>query len=189
MLSASELDSARAAQQRSAAQVTELKATLLALRRGTRAEEIEQARAALATAEAALRAEELSDRRLAIRTPMAGIVEALPYRIGERPPVGAPIVVMLDNASAFARVYMPEPRKAAMRPGTSVTARIDGVDAPIQGSVRYVAAQSAFTPYYALTQRDRGRLAYLAEIDLDHAATRNLPAGIPLEIDVSSVVP
>jgi HlyD family secretion protein len=46
--------------------------------------------------------------------------------------------------------------------------------------VRKVLADPAFTPFFALTERDRGRLTYLAEIDLPDAS-QDLPAGVPLE--------
>jgi HlyD family secretion protein len=48
--------------------------------------------------------------------------------------------------------------------------------------VRYVSAEAAFTPYYALTQKDRSRLAYLAEITLDDPAAQALPAGQPIQV-------
>jgi HlyD family secretion protein len=47
--------------------------------------------------------------------------------------------------------------------------------------VRTVSQDAAFTPYYALTERDRGRLAYVAKIDLEGEAARELPTGLPLE--------
>jgi HlyD family secretion protein len=48
--------------------------------------------------------------------------------------------------------------------------------------VRYISAEAAFTPYYSLTQKDRSRLAYLAEITLDDANAAALPAGMPIQV-------
>jgi HlyD family secretion protein len=48
--------------------------------------------------------------------------------------------------------------------------------------VRYISAQAAFTPYFALTQKDRSHLSYLAEITLAGPAAADLPAGIPVEV-------
>jgi HlyD family secretion protein len=53
---------------------------------------------------------------------------------------------------------------------------------PFSGTLRYIAGEASFTPYYALTQRDRSRLAFLAEIDLPEPEARNLPAGVPVEV-------
>ena len=44
------------------------------------------------------------------------------------------------------------------------TVRLDGVDREMQGAVRWVSADASFTPYFALTEHDRSRLAYLAEL-------------------------
>jgi HlyD family secretion protein len=64
---------------------------------------------------------------------------------------------------------------------------VDGVAQPFTGALRYIAGEASFTPYYALTQRDRSRLAYLAEIDLPEPAARNLPAGVPVEVPLDRV--
>jgi len=48
--------------------------------------------------------------------------------------------------------------------------------------VRTLAHDAAFTPYYALTQHDRGRLSYLAEVDLEGANLDALPTGVPVEV-------
>jgi HlyD family secretion protein len=58
---------------------------------------------------------------------------------------------------------------------------VDGLKT-YQGKVRYVSSEAAFTPYYALTQRDRSRLSYLAEIDFTEASAANLPGGVPVEV-------
>ena len=59
----------------------------------------------------------------------------------------------------------------------------------LKGTVRYVSAEAAFTPYYALTQKDRSRLAYLAEITLDDPAAQALPAGLPIQVLVPAAQP
>ena len=51
----------------------------------------------------------------------------------------------------------------------------------VEGTVRWVSADASFTPYFALTEHDRSRLSYLAEIDLPGAA--GLPSGVPLQAD------
>ena len=68
-------------------------------------------------------------------------------------------------------------------PGRSADIYVDGLDTPIPGRVRWVAAEAAFTPYYALTERDRGHLTYLAKIDIADDRER-LPDGVPVEVDL-----
>jgi HlyD family secretion protein len=68
-----------------------------------------------------------------------------------------------------------------------VQVHVDGRDDALNGVVRFVSAEAAFTPYYALTQEDRSRLSYLAEIDLTDAAARDVPSGIPVQVSMPGV--
>jgi HlyD family secretion protein len=182
LVSASELDQARARRDDARAARDETRARLRLLQEGTRAEQLAQARAAVDRARAELAELEVVAERYAVRAPRPGLIEALPYEIGERPPVGAPIVVMLADGTPYARVHVPEPLRVAYAPGTTVQVRVDGVAEPLAGTVRYVSAQASFTPYNSLTQKDRSRLAYLAEITLDGEAAAKLPAGVPVQV-------
>lgn len=184
LVSASELDAARAARDTAAARVREAAAQLEALETGTRIEQIAQARAALAAAESARRALAVTESRLVVRATRDGVVEALPYELGERPPRGAPVAVLLAAGAPYARVYVPEPLRARVSAGTRATVHVDGVPQPFEAVVRFVASEAAFTPYFALTQRDRSRLSYLAEVDVTDPAARTLPAGVPLEVHI-----
>jgi HlyD family secretion protein len=60
--------------------------------------------------------------------------------------------------------------------------RIAGLDGDFAGRVRTLAHDAAFTPYYALTQHDRGRLCYLAEVELSGPDLDGLPIGVPVEV-------
>jgi HlyD family secretion protein len=79
-------------------------------------------------------------------------------------------------------VYIPEPLRTQFQPGTRTRVRVDGRDGDLTGVVRFVSAEAAFTPYYALTQEDRSRLSYLALIDLDTQAAANVPTGMPVQV-------
>jgi HlyD family secretion protein len=186
LFSQAQLDDARAARDGSRATSREAQAQLTELLRGTRIEEVDQARAALALAEAARQQLEVSNTRLTVLATRAGTVDALPYKAGERPPRGAPIVVLLADSPAFARVYVPEARRIHVRPGAAAQIFVDGLEQPLAGKVRYVASDSAFTPYFALTQRDRGRLVFLCEIEVVDSGRQSLPAGVPVEAQIDS---
>lgn len=158
------------------------KEALEKLLNGTRVEELQQAMADLAAEQAQIEATELSIRRLKVYAPVSGLLDKRLYQIGERPPVGATIAVILDDARIYARIYVPEPQRASIQPGKNLNVRVDGVSKPMQGTVRWVSSDATFTPYFALTEHDRSRLSYLAEVDLTQA--ENLPAGLPLEVDL-----
>jgi HlyD family secretion protein len=186
VVSRSELDRQLAARNAADAARKEARAQLTLLLKGTRIEELDQAREALAQAQAALDQLQISESRLTVRAPRAGVIEALPYELGERPPAGAPVVIMLADGETYARVYIPAEVRSRVMAGTRAEVRIDGTDQPFTGRLRYVAGEAAFTPYYALTQEDRGRLSYLAEVVLTEARATQLPVGIPVEVTFQS---
>jgi HlyD family secretion protein len=86
-------------------------------------------------------------------------------------------------------VYVPQAVRARVAPGLPAVVAVEGLDGTFEGVVRYVSAEAAFTPYYALTERDRGRLTYVAEVVLSGEAARNLPSGLPVEVDFPSLGP
>jgi HlyD family secretion protein len=184
LLSESSLDQARARRDTARSSRDSARARLDLLLQGTRTEQVAEARAAVERATAALAEVETTVDRYTVRAPRDGMIEALPYELGERPAAGKPLVVMLADGAPYARVYVPEPLRSTFVAGSSVEASIDGESKRFRGTVRYIAAEAAFTPYYSLTQKDRSRLAFLAEITLDEPEAARLPAGVPVQVHV-----
>jgi len=155
---------------------------------GTTVEELQQATAALEAAEAGITRIQLDIERLKIYAPVDGMLDKRLYQLGERPQPGATVSVILDAARTYARIYVPEPLRSSIQPGNQLDVRVDGIDRSITGTVRWVSADATFTPYFALTEHDRSRLSYLAEVDVPDASA--LPSGVPLEVDfpVSDVI-
>lgn len=181
MLPANAEDRQRALKDGAAADERAAHERLLELEHGTRAEVIGQAAAALAATHAQVAGLELTLARHTVRSPRTGVIDALPYELGERPPKGAPVAVLLAAGQPYARVYIPETRRASVAAGDAATVRLDGMDRDWRAEVRYVSAEAAFTPYYALNERDRGRLSFLAEIVLTEPEAASLPTGMPVE--------
>lgn len=170
------LDAAIATQKLRQAQLQELLA-------GTTVEELAQAEQAVKQAEAHRDAAQVDVDRHAIRAPVDGVVDSRLFEVGERPGVGQPVAVMLGGEQSYARVYIPEHLRVRVSAGTDALLWVDGLEQPIKGSVRWVATEAAFTPYYALTERDRGRLAYVAKVDVAEQRDR-LPDGVPVEVEL-----
>ncbi len=154
---------------------------LAELEHGTRSEVVEQAAAALAAARAQVTELELAVARYAVHAPRAGVIDALPYELGERPPRGALIAILLAAGQPYARVFIPETQRVNVTAGTAATVRVDGTDRDWKAEVRYISSEAAFTPYYALNERDRGRLSFLAEVVLTEPEAAGLPTGMPVE--------
>jgi HlyD family secretion protein len=180
--SASRRDLLRSQRDQTAAARDQARATLEELERGTTSEELDQARGALAGAEAALVDVQVGLERLTVRAPRPGRVDALPFKLGERPPAGAVVAVLLSADPPYARVYVPEAVRARISTGTHARVRLAGRDGELEGLVRKLAHEASFTPYYALTQYDRGRLSYLAEVEVTGSGLEDLPTGVPVEV-------
>jgi HlyD family secretion protein len=175
-----ELDRAQTAWKSTQAQETAARESLAALLHGTTPEELQQAAAAVSANEAMLAQAEIDLERTRIRAPVPGIIDKQLFQLGERPPAGSTVAVLLDSSRVFARIYVPADLRARVVPGERLSVQIDGISGTISGTVRWVSSDASFTPYFALTEHDRSRLSYLAEIDLDGAA--GLPSGIPLTV-------
>jgi len=176
------LDHARASFDEALAARDASRATLDELLEGTTAEELIQAEAGLAEALAVLTDARVRLGRLDVRAPADAWVDALPYQVGERPRAGAVVAVLLADEAPYARVYVPEAVRIEVEPNTPAAVYIDGMDEPMPGHVRTVSRNAAFTPYYALTERDRGRLVYVAKVDLEGPRAHALPTGVPVEV-------
>jgi len=103
--------------------------------------------------------------------------------IGERPAPGQPMAILLSGAQVYAHVYVPESLRVHVGPGTNALVFVDGLDQPLAGRVRWVASESAFTPYFALTEHDRGRLSFVAKVDILDS-DRRLPDGVPVDVEL-----
>ncbi len=181
LTSADTLDRARAARDAAASTLDQRRARLEELLAGTTVEELRQAEAAVAAAAAALEAVEIDLARHALTAPVAGVIDSRLLEAGERPQPGQPVLVLLTGEQPYARVYVPEALRVTVAPGARATIYVDGLDAALDGRVRWVASEAAFTPYFALTERDRGRLAFLAKVDIVEDRAR-LPDGVPVEV-------
>ena len=176
------LDRTRAALDAAQANLKLRLAQLEELLAGTTIEQLAQAEQAVRQAAAIRDGARINLERLVVRSPVDGIAESRLFELGERPNPGQPLMVVLAGRQPYARVYVPERLRIHVAAGDVVDVHIDGLDEPVKGRVRWVSSEAAFTPYFALTERDRGRLSYAAKIDLDIDRDR-LPDGVPVEAE------
>jgi HlyD family secretion protein len=178
----SRLDNAQALWETASAREQADREALASLLSGTTIEELQQAQAAVDAADAAIRTLQIDLDRSKVITPSGGMIDKVLYEVGERPQAGATVAVLLDSSRVFARIYVPEHLKASVTAGSVLDIRLDGVDTVQKGTVSWVSADSVFTPYFALTEHDRSRLSFLAEVEIGNA--QDLPSGLPLEASI-----
>lgn len=183
LVAAAALDRAVAAERSAQAQVKAARARLDELLRGARREDITAAEATLAAQEAQVRQLTVTRDRLNVTAPRAGRVDALPFRAGDQPPVGATLVSLLVGDAPYARVYVPATLRAKIAPGARFRIHVQGIKEPFAATLRSIRSEPAFTPYYALAGDDAARLVYRAELVLAGAAAQQLPAGLPMQAE------
>jgi HlyD family secretion protein len=183
LVAAADVDRARAAAGNAQAQVRAAQAALAELENGSRREDIAQGEAALRASQAQATAQQATLDKLGVVAPRAGIVDSLPYKLGDQAPVGAPLAILLVGDAPYARVYVPEPIRGDVRVGSAARVFVEGRDGALPGKVRMIRSEPSFTPYYALIGKDAARLSYLAEIALDGKDAAQLPAGLPVRVE------
>jgi len=182
LASADSLDAANAALDAAKANAKLRRAQLEEMLSGTTVEELAQAEQSVVQATARRDGALIDVARHTTRAPVAGVVDSRLFEIGERPPSGQAVLILLVGEQPYARVFVPEALRARLHTGSKASVYPDGLDSPLDGSVRWIASESAFTPYYALTERDRGRLSFVAKVDIAGATIR-LPDGLPVEVE------
>ncbi|RLV59086.1 biotin/lipoyl-binding protein [Parashewanella curva] len=188
LVSQSNLDKARADRDTARANLHSATEAFLKLTAGARVEDVEQAKAELAAAQAQAALQQQRLKELTITATRNGILDNLPYNLGERPPLAGIVAIIQANSVPYARVYVPASHRIKMVIGAQVPVHVDGVKGSFAGKVRRIATEPSFSPYYALTESERSHLMYLAEITLPFIS-ESLPSGVPAQADLSHIQP
>lgn len=180
-----EVDGAIARRDSAAATLQQAQEQLAQLNNGTRPEQLSQAEAAVASARAQTDSAQKTLDDLTLTAPAAAAVDALPWHQGDRINAGTVAITLLTLGDPYARVYLPANRLDGLRSGSNVQVRVDGLAQPLTGTLTNIRSQPAFTPYYALNERDRSSLMYLSEVHFSGTALeqlRTVPTGRTLEV-------
>ncbi|MFO6424060.1 HlyD family secretion protein [Motilimonas sp. KMU-193] len=183
VLTKSDLDQAQAALTTAQAKQEQAQQSWQQLHNGTRSEQVAQGRALVAAAQASLAIEQQHLADLTLVAQQAAIVDVLPWQVGDRVMAGTQLVGLLATQRPYVRAYVPATWLDRVSVGSSVRILVDGRAEALSGTVRKVRSEPAYTPFYALNERDRARLMYLTDIDLDLAG-QTLPTGLNLEVEL-----
>lgn len=183
LVSQATLDQTLASRDSNSAAVRTAEEELHILTNGTRYEDLLMGEANLAVMQAALASENKKLADLTITATRDGLLDNLPWNLGERVTLGSPVAIVLAGNAPYARIYVPEPYRVKITTGDSLIMHVDGLEQSITGKVTWISTEPAFTPYYALNQEERARLMYLAEVQLPDSYDE-LPNGIPVEVEL-----
>jgi multidrug resistance efflux pump len=144
-----ERDTTRARAQMLENQAAAAKARYDELTAGTRQEQIAQA-------VAQLRALVIGRSELRVVAAAPAFLERLLVRVGDVVPPNGPVASVLYPSNLWLRVYVPEPKLAAVREGEAVTLKVDGHPGrTFEGRIDLIGRQAEFTPRNVQTIDER----------------------------------
>lgn len=179
--SQAELDQMQASRDQALARLEQSRQQLTELRNGTRPEQLAQVDARIVAAQARLTLEQKALQDLTLISAHDAVVDSLPWQTGDRVSQGTPLISLLIDADAHVRVYVPADAYDQLSTGGQLLIQPDTDMPAFSATVRFIRAQPAFTPFYALNERDRARLMYLAELTLPDTHA-DLPSGMTVEV-------
>ena len=176
------LDDLRAAAARDVARVSELQAQQKVAQLAARPQEIAAADAALRAARAQIALATWREAQRAQPAPVDALVYDVLYRLGERVPANAPVVVLLPDGALKLRLYAPQPLLARIAVGARVAVSCDGCPPDLAARVTFISPQAEFTPPVIYSNDSRSKLVFLVEARLEGDAARQLKPGQPVDV-------
>jgi len=120
---------------------------------------------------------------LTLRSRDGGIVDQLPFEVGERVPAGGVVAVVRSDERPWVRVWLPARAVSRVTPESRAEVTIQGLEVNPTGRIEDVAREAEFTPHYALTERETAHLVYRARIVLEDAP-EDLRPGLPAQVEL-----
>jgi HlyD family secretion protein len=172
-------DDARTRRDMTAARLEAARQSLLKLKSGSRAEEIDAARAQVAAKDARIAILEQQVRDATVTSPVAGVVTEKVAEAGELLQNGSPVCVVTDLQEPWLNVYVGEPDLARIRLGQEGEVKTD--DGQVRkGRVTFIASKAEFTPKNVQTRDERVKLVYRVKVGLENGDGLFKP-GMPAE--------
>ena len=104
------------------------------------------------------------------------------YRQGEFVAAGNPVVVLLPPANIKVRFFVPETVLPQIKIGQSVSVNFDGAAKNYSATVNYISTQNEFTPPVLYNRENRAKLIYMIEAGFSPADAAQLRPGQPVDV-------
>lgn len=180
VVSAQELDRARATRDATAAKAKAAAENLRMRETGFRRQQVAGAREAAEAAAAQLAGARSRAGELVLTAPARGVVLLKNFEVGEVVQPGAPVVTLGNPDSLWMRVYVAAPHLTAVRLGSAAEVRPAGAKRTWPGRVVEIASRAEFTPRVALTEQEQANLVFGVKVALAPSGGA-LKAGLPAD--------
>jgi HlyD family secretion protein len=104
------------------------------------------------------------------------------YRVGEWVAAGNPVVELLPPGNVKVRFFVPETALAQIKTGQSVEVSFDSAATNHSATVNYISTQNEFTPPVIYNRENRAKLVYMIEAKFSPADAADLRPGQPVDV-------
>jgi HlyD family secretion protein len=116
--------------------------------------------------------------------PTNAFVQDTLYRVGEWVAAGNPVVELLPPANLKVRFFVPETALPEIKPGQTVRVSFDGGKRDYSATVNYLSTQAEFTPPVIYSQENRAKLVYMIEATFSPKDAAGLRPGQPVDVEL-----
>ena len=180
-VSRASLDAVRASVRVTAGRRDAAREALRLIQDGARPERRQAAIAEARGAQAAAEGWRATANDLVLVAPVAGVVSSRNVEPGEVMAAGQSAITVAQPSRPWARIYVSQFVLPTLRPGDSVSARLDGDSTLFRGRISAIATRAEFTPRVALTDKERSDLLFGVKVEFADT-TQRLRAGMPISV-------
>jgi len=106
------------------------------------------------------------------------------YRQGEWVAAGNPVVVLLPPANLKVRFFVPQEMLPRIKTGENVSVTFDGAAKNYSATVNYISTQAEFTPPILYNRENRAKLIFMIEAKFSPADAADLRPGQPVDVKI-----
>ena len=106
------------------------------------------------------------------------------YRAGEWVAAGNPVVELLPPANIKVRFFVPQAALPKIKPGETVSVTFDGGPHAYPAMVNYISTEAEFTPPVIYSRDNRSKLIYMVEAKFSPEDAANLRPGQPVDVTI-----
>jgi HlyD family secretion protein len=118
--------------------------------------------------------------------PTNAFVQDTLYRSGEWVAAGNPVVVLLPPDNLKARFFVPQEMLPRIKAGENVSVSFDGAAKSYSATVNYISTQAEFTPPVLYNRENRAKLIFMIEAKFSPADAAELRPGQPVDVKLAA---
>jgi HlyD family secretion protein len=107
------------------------------------------------------------------------------YRAGEWVAAGNPVIVLLPPENLKVRFFVPQEMLPRIKTGENVSVTFDGAEKKYSATVNYISTQAEFTPPVLYNRENRAKLIFMVEAKFSPADATDLRPGQPVDVKIS----